>query len=212
MKPKLLIIFLTTCLVVASIISTPLILFLKQFLPQQIELIAYNSTDGFMLIIWVTIIIFLSLTSIFIGIYLYFYYKDALHKHEKDFIVKNVLPSSLLFIIGIIFGFYIYVVFMLGFFAETNTSLGLTNYWNFYSVLTSLIGFVFLMGIVFQFPLIIRGLIRFGLVEKQKLKDNRKLVVVGLLLLSAVITPSPDIFSQLFVAIPLYIMFEVSIL
>lgn len=200
------------CLVIGGLLAQPLFLFLQGFLPSQVEYVAYSASDGFMILVWCTIIIALSMFLVFIAGYLWVAYNDALHKDEKDFIKRNVLPSSVLFIIGVVFGFYVYVNLMMGFFIQTNLDLGLVNNFNMFSIISSIIGFSFMLGLAFQIPVIIRALIRHGLIDKKKFKDNRKIAIVLVLILSAVITPTPDILSQLITGIPLYLLFELSLL
>jgi sec-independent protein translocase protein TatC len=101
---------------------------------------------------------------------------------------------------------------MLPFFIETNLFLGLDNLWNLNNVVVSGIGLSLVLGFCFLFPIVLRGLIKIGFVDKVFLKSKRGFVVVGLLLVSGLVTPTPDVLSQLVVALPLYILFELSLL
>lgn len=68
------------------------------------------------------------------------------------------------------------------------------------------------MGIVFEMPILLRVLSKLGVISKELLKKYRKHAAVVLLILAAIITPSGDAFTLLVVALPLYLLYEVSIL
>lgn len=71
---------------------------------------------------------------------------------------------------------------------------------------------VLVMGVVFEMPALVTVLSRIGLVDRKMMKKYRKHAAVGLLFLSAVITPSGDAFTMVVVALPLYLLYELSIL
>lgn len=80
---------------------------------------------------------------------------------------------------------------------------------SYISVVTTL---VLLMGIVFELPIIIYFLARFGIITAAFMIKNRKYAIVVILIVAAVITPTTDIFTQMLVAIPLWVLYEVSII
>lgn len=135
----------------------------------------------------------------------------ALQPKERSFVL-SVLPFSfLLFLLGLglaLFGVVpIAVKFLLGF---SSTSLrpmiSLGSYLSF--VFWMIIGF----GVLFQLPMVVVALTRSGLVEVKKMASYRRHVLVGVFLAAAMLTPGPDVFSQLLLAVPAYLLFEVSLL
>ncbi len=201
-----------TCLIIGGLLSQITLAIFVSFLPKEVIFVALNPYDGFLILIWCGLAITLLLFMFFAGFSLSVYYKDALYEKEKKFILKNVIPSGVLFVIGLVFGFFLYTQIMLPFFVETNLLIGLTNYWNLYSVISSGIGLSIALGLSFQMPLVIRGLIKFKFVEAKFFREKRLIVIFLLLLISGIITPTPDVLSQLIVAIPLYLLFELSLI
>lgn len=136
----------------------------------------------------------------------------GLKANERRGIIPIALVTSLLFVGGALFGYF--VVFPTGFhFAvkileDTQIQL-LPRMADYLSLaLRLLIAF----GIIFELPLLLTILGRLGLVHAQGLKRGRKYVIVGIFLLAGILTPGPDVFSQVLMAAPLLILYEVGIL
>jgi sec-independent protein translocase protein TatC len=68
-----------------------------------------------------------------------------------------------------------------------------------------------LMGLLFELPVLILFLTKIGIITPKHLKKYRKHTLIGILIIAGIITPSPDVFSQVIVAIPLYALFELSL-
>lgn len=198
-------------LVIGTVLCEPFYSFIKSFLP-KVNWIAYAPFDGFMLLMWCGIIISLIIFAGGLIIWIFKEYSDILKDNEKKFLLKNLLPALILFIVGNVFGLIVYTQLMLPFFLETNNAMGLENYWNLYQVITTGLKLSLLLGLSFLFPIILRGLIKLGLIQKELLKKQRLLIFFIIMVISAVITPTPDILSMLIVAIPLYLLFEGSLL
>lgn len=135
----------------------------------------------------------------------------ALYDSEKKYASAFIIISSLLFFIGVLFGYYIIAPLSVQFFAsyivsaEINNSIDITSYISLMK--TSAIA----SGLLFELPIIIYFLTKLGLVTPDFLRKYRKYTLVIVLVLSAIITP-PDIISQVIVAIPIMILYEISIL
>lgn len=135
----------------------------------------------------------------------------ALYDNEKKYASAFIIISSLLFFIGVLFGYYIIAPLSVQFFAsyivsaEINNSIDITSYISLMK--TSAIA----SGLLFELPIIIYFLTKLGLVTPSFLRKYRKYTLVIVLILSAIITP-PDVISQVIVAIPIMILYEISIL
>lgn len=137
--------------------------------------------------------------------------EPALYDNERKHAGSLVLGSSLLFYFGASFGYFLVTPFSVNFLGTYQISPEIENTVDISSYIATVTGLVLACGLVFEFPLIIYFLSRIGLVSPLMMKTSRKYALVGILLLAAVITPSPDMFSQLLVAVPLYILYELSI-
>lgn len=134
----------------------------------------------------------------------------ALFKEERDFLRRLIISSSVLFISGIVFCLVFILPPVINFglsFADDNIKavLGVSN------IVSMSLWLSVVFGIMFQFPLITCAVIRSGIVSCSSVKNKRPYVFVGILIVSALLTP-PDVVSQLLLAIPTYLLFELGLL
>ena len=127
-------------------------------------------------------------------------------KNSKGFLII----ASFLFFLGVLFGYYIVTPLSLNFLANYQISKQISNEFDISSVIAIVRSSALASGFVFELPIIIYFLTKIGLVTPQFLRKYRKYALVLVLILSAIITP-PDIASQVIVAIPILILYQVSI-
>lgn len=134
----------------------------------------------------------------------------ALYSKEKRHASGAVFYSSLLFLMGVTFGYFVIVPLSVHFLGSYSVSEQVTNQINLISYVSTIASVVLAAGIIFELPILVYFLSKVGLVTPQFLKKYRKHSLILILALSAIITP-PDIFSQVLVAGPLVILYEVGI-
>jgi sec-independent protein translocase protein TatC len=127
-------------------------------------------------------------------------------KNSRGFIIV----ASILFFIGVLFGYYIVTPLSINFLANYTISENISNEFDISSVIAIVRSSSIASGFVFELPIIIYFLTKVGLVTPKILKQYRKYALVLVLILSAIITP-PDIASQVIVAIPILVLYQVSI-
>jgi len=132
--------------------------------------------------------------------------KDNERKSSRGFLVI----ASFLFFLGVLFGYYIVTPLSINFLANYQISEQISNEFDISSVIAIVRSSALASGFVFELPIIIYFLTKVGLVTPQFLRKYRKYALVLVLILSAIITP-PDIASQVIVAIPILILYQVSI-
>ncbi len=137
--------------------------------------------------------------------------KPALEKKEKKHTSGAVFFRSLLFLLGVLFGYYLIVPLSVHFLGGYNVSSQVLNQINLGSYISTVTSVVLASGIIFELPIIVYFLSKIGLVTPHSLKKYRRHSLVAILILSAIITP-PDIFSQVLVSLPLFILYEFGIL
>lgn len=135
----------------------------------------------------------------------------ALYEHERKAVRKAFGLSSGLFYLGVAVGYFIVLPICLLFFMNYTVSDAVTNSISLSSYISMFVSMVFLIGLLFEFPTVILVLSSLGIVDRKMLRGWRKYAVVVILLLAALITPS-DPFSMFVLAVPLYGLFEFSIL
>lgn len=136
--------------------------------------------------------------------------KPALYSEEKQIARGAVFFSSLLFFLGVLFGYYIIVPLSVHFLGSYNVSDQVLNQINLGSYISTVTSVVLASGVIFELPIIIYFLSKAGLITPDILKQYRRHSLVVILTLSAIITP-PDVFSQILVALPLVLLYEAGI-
>jgi sec-independent protein translocase protein TatC len=134
----------------------------------------------------------------------------GLNDYERRNARGFILIASLLFFVGVLFGYYVITPLSINFLGNYSVSDEVFNDFDLSSYISLLRASVLASGLIFELPIIIYFFTKIGLVNPKFLKSNRKFALVILLSLSAIITP-PDIASQIIVCIPLLILYEVSI-
>ena len=179
-------------------------------LPAGSKMIATGVITPFLVPIKVTLLGAFIVALPWVLYQLWAFVAPGLYAHEKKLIAPLVISSSLLFVAGVAFCYFLVfgVVFkFINNFAPKSISVApdIESYFGF--VMTMFIAF----GITFEVPIVVVVLVRMGLVTVEKLKEIRPYVVVGAFVVAAVVTP-PDILSQLLLAIPLVLLYEIGIL
>ena len=136
----------------------------------------------------------------------------ALYEKEKKAVKGAFLFASVLFYIGVTVGYMIVFPLMLNFFSGYQVSPDVPNTFSLTSYISMFTSMVLIFGIVFEFPTIVAVLSSLGVISKDTLKSFRRHAVCVVLILAALITPSGDPFSLMVVSIPLYLLYEFSIL
>jgi sec-independent protein translocase protein TatC len=142
---------------------------------------------------------------------LYKFITPALHDKERKYSRGMVFYTSMLFILGILFGYFLIVPLTINFLGGYNVSADVLNQINLKSYIGTIMSLIFATGLVFELPILVYFLSKVGIVTPAFMRKYRRHAVIIILLVAAIITP-PDIFSQIMVTIPMYALFEISIL
>lgn len=137
--------------------------------------------------------------------------KPALSKKEITYARGLVFFSSCLFFIGILFGYFFLAPLSINFLGSYRVSEAVSNEINLESYVSFISTLTFATGIVFEMPILVYFLTKIGLIGSRWMRKNRKYAVVVILVLSGILTPSPDMASQIMMFIPLYTLYELSI-
>ncbi|MDB5795109.1 MAG: tatC [Noviherbaspirillum sp.] len=178
-------------------------------LPAGSKMIATGVITPFLIPVKVTLLVAFIVALPWVLYQAWAFVAPGLYAHEKKLIAPLVISSSLLFVIGVAFCYFLVfgVVFkFVNDFAPASVSVApdIDSYFSF--VMTMFIVF----GLTFEVPIVVIVLVRMGLVSVEKLKEVRPYVIVGAFVIAAIVTP-PDIMSQLLLAIPLWVLFEVGL-
>ena len=134
----------------------------------------------------------------------------ALYKNEKKISIVIVFIAFFLFIVGIIFGYYIIIPFSINFLSSYAVSGVIENNIHFISFIKTVTTIILTTGLLFQLPLFIYCLTKLNLVSPDQLAQYRRHAFVVILIMASVLTP-PDVFSQILIGLPIFILYEISI-
>lgn len=178
-------------------------------LPVGAKMIATGVTTPFLIPMKVTLLVAFILSLPWVLYQLWAFIAPGLYAYEKKLVAPLVISSSLLFIIGVAFSYFFVFGTVFKFINEfapksITVSPDIENYFDF--VMTMCLAF----GVTFEVPIVVIVLVRMGLVTVEKLKSIRPYVIVGAFVIAAIVTP-PDVMSQLFLAVPLMLLYEVGL-
>jgi sec-independent protein translocase protein TatC len=178
-------------------------------LPPRASMIFTNLPEAFFTYLKVALLAGIFVASPVVLYQIWLFVAPALYSHEKKYAIPFVIFSTILFVGGASFGYFIVFPFGFKFFMGFATDLiqpapKLKEYLSFCSML------LLTFGLVFELPLFIFFLSKLGVVNARMLSRNRRYVILGVFTIAAILTP-PDIVTQLMMAGPLLVLYEVSI-
>jgi sec-independent protein translocase protein TatC len=184
--------------------------YFAQVLPQGVKMIYTQASDGFMFELKLAFLVGLMLASPWVFAQLWFFVAPGLYTREKKVVIPFVFFSTLLFIGGAAFNHYIAFLAMWKFFATFSN-----EYIQFLPDIKSAFSMYIMMGLglgaIFEMPMLMFFLARFGIVTWQFLARQWKYATVLIFIIAAVITPSPDIATQCIFAAPMFVLYGISI-
>jgi sec-independent protein translocase protein TatC len=160
-------------------------------------------------------------SSIIIGIMLGFPYllweiwrfiKPALHEKERKAASGFVVYASFLFILGVLFGYYVIAPESIAFLANYQVSDKIENLFTIDSYLSSVTTLTLATGLVFELPILVYILSTLGILTPKFMRSTRRYAIVIILIVAAIITPTPDMLTMSIVSAPLLVLYEVGIL
>lgn len=163
---------------------------------------------------WFTVVLVSGLILAFPYVFYQFwnFIKPALTKKELSRTRGVIFWVSFLFFTGVLFGYYVVAPYSLNFFFHFQIDEMVENIWTINSYIDMMLPLVLGSGLAFQLPLVIFFLAKIGIVNGTYLRKIRKYAIVVIFIVAGIITPGPDVISQLAVALPLIVLYEISIL
>jgi sec-independent protein translocase protein TatC len=183
---------------------------LLTILPEGSSMIATQVSSPFMAPIKLVLFAALLITMPYLFYEVWMFMSPGLYKNEKTFVMPLMITTMILFTAGIAFAYFVVCPIIFKFFiASAPNSIqvmtDISQYLNF------IIKLVFAFGIAFEIPVATFLLIKSGIVKKDSLIKSRPYLIILFFVIGMLLTP-PDIFSQLFLAIPMWVLFELGLL
>lgn len=176
----------------------------------KFQLINISMSGQFTTHIFISLIAGLVLAFPYVVFELWRFIRPGLYSHERKYANGMVFYTSLLFILGVLFGYYIIAPLSVNFLGNYQVSEQIINQIDLNSYFTTLSTLVLASGLVFELPILVYFLTKIGIVTPEWLRTYRRHSIVAILILAAVITP-PDVASQILVFLPLMVLYEISI-
>lgn len=180
-------------------------------LPNGVNLIAFNWLDTFYIYFLVAIALGVLFTLPYIAYEFYQFISPALYPQERRYIYTFVAAITVLFSIGAIYAWFILlpttfkVLYRFVYQSRVMPFFSVKDFFNMVTI--GLLG----SGVFYTFPIVVWMIVKADLIEVQTLKDSRKQLFVGLIIVTAVLTPDPTPFSMLLMSVPFYLLYEVTI-
>ena len=182
---------------------------LTQFLPEGEPLAFLKLTDPFMLYIKVSFLTALFAVSPFIFYQFWKFIAPGLYQKERKYVIPFVTATTVFFLAGAAFSYYIAYPFACRFFLDLGSEFkAVINVNDFFSLtIKMLLG----VGLVFEMPTLVFFLAKMGIVTSKWMVKNFKYAVLAIFVIAAVITPSPDMINQTIIAGPMLVLYVISI-
>lgn len=174
------------------------------------HLIALSPTENFTTYMRVALFTGIALSMPVILYEIYAYIDPALHPNERRFALTAGPFVLLLFVVGMLFCYYGLLPSSLKFLVNFGSPV-IENQLRASEYLSFVTTFILGMGVVFEVPVLIFALVRVHVLNRAWLAKQRRYVVVIVLIIGAIITPTPDPFNQLLVSVPMYLLFELGL-
>lgn len=178
----------------------------------SLSLVNIEVSAQFMIHMKVTFICALILIFPYMVFELWRFVAPALYEREKGAVRGAFSFASILFYLGLAVGYFIILPVMLNFFAGYQVSADVPNTFSLSSYISLFTSTIMTFGLVFEFPTIVAILSALGLVTRDMMREYRRHAICAVVIVAALITPSGDPFSLLVCTVPLYILYEFSIL
>lgn len=175
-----------------------------------VELISIKMSGQFTTHINISLVAGLILAFPYVFWEFWSFFRPALYEKERKYARGAVTMASLLFLTGVLFGYFIISPLSINFLGSYRVSDIVTNQINITSYIGSVTSVALSAGVTFELPIVVFFLARIGVITPQFMRRYRRHAIVIVLILAAVITP-PDIFSLILVTIPLILLYEASI-
>ena len=208
-------------LLAVFIVFLPLVFFSNQLftfvsrplldkLPAGTSLIATSVVAPFMAPLKLALIGALFVAMPYVLYQVWGFVAPGLYRHERRFAMPLFLSSVVLFYVGVAFAYFVVFPLMFAFLTST-TPEGVQMMTDMSSYLDFVMLLFFAFGVAFEVPVAVVLLAATGLVKIESLKKHRGYVVLGIFVIAALLTP-PDAVSQTFMAVPMYVLYELGIL
>lgn len=179
--------------------------------PFSIHLMNTGLTEQFMIHMRTAIYAGLLVASPYILYELFRFVSPGLYQNERHYVVWIVGAAYVMFLMGTLVNYFVVFPLTVRFLGTYQVSPDVANMLTLQSYIDTLIGMSLVMGVVFELPVVCGLLGHMGLINNRMMSEYRRHAIVAILIVAAIITPTTDMFTLFVVALPIYLLYELSI-
>jgi sec-independent protein translocase protein TatC len=172
---------------------------------------ALKPTDGFMLSMKLSFVAGIVLAFPLLLLFILQFVLPGLHSHEKRVMWPAMAVGFGLFLAGAAFAYLWVLPRALLFFYQWTGGMGISNDWRINDYISFATQFTLLFGLSFELPVVVMVFVKLGMLSFETMSKTRSYAIVGIFVAAAVLTPTPDIFTLLLMALPMIILYEICI-
>ena len=180
--------------------------------PFSIHLINTGLTEQFMVHMRTAMFAGLLVASPYVIYELFRFVSPGLYANERRYALWIVGSAYIMFIAGLLLNYYLVFPLTVHFLGTYQVSTDINNMLTLQSYIDTLIGMSFMMGVLFELPVLCWLLSRFGIINATMMSQYRRHAIVAILIVAAIVTPTTDVFTLFVVSFPIWLLYEMSIL
>ena len=180
--------------------------------PFSIQLINTGLTEQFMVHMRTAMFAGLLAASPYVIYELFRFVSPGLYANERRYTLWIVGSAYVMFIAGLLLNYYLVFPLTVRFLGTYQVSTDVSNMLTVQSYIDTLIGMSFMMGVLFELPVLCWLLSRFGIINASMMSQYRRHAIVAILIVAAIVTPTTDVFTLFVVSLPIWLLYELSIL
>ena len=170
-----------------------------------------NPTEGFMLSVKLAFFAALVLSFPLLLFFLLQFVLPGLHKQEQRALFPALGVGFFLFLTGVLFAYFIILPNVLDFFYNYSLDMGIQNDWRIGYYISFATQFVLIFGLAFELPVVVMTLVKLGILSYEMMRTTRSYAILAIVVIAAIITPTPDALTLGLLAVPMYILYEICI-
>lgn len=172
---------------------------------------ALKPTEGFMLSMKLSFVAGIVVSFPLLLLFILQFVLPGLHSHEKRVLWPAMTVGFGLFLCGTAFAYYMVLPRTLLFFYQWSGDMGISNDWRIGEYISFATQFTLLFGASFELPVVVMVFVKLGLLSYETMSKTRSYAIVGIFVAAAILTPTPDAFTLMIMALPMIILYEICI-
>lgn len=176
-----------------------------------VQMQALNPTEGFMLSMKLSLFAGIVISFPFLLYFILQFILPGLRKNEKKALWPALIIGFGLFLTGVLFSYFFVLPKVLDFFYNYSQDMGVTNEWRIGYYISFATQFTLIFGLSFELPVVVMTLVKLGILNYTIMRNTRSYAILAIVIIAALITPTPDAFTLLLLAGPMIILYEICI-